>query len=105
MRPSIVSLLASSLFFLSCVAHAGACSQYNNVVGFVGLDNPNGSVYVSVAEHNNACNCSNIRFYDSNTDTDKALSILLAARFSDQRVRIDIADENDCDSGYRVYIQ
>jgi len=81
------------------------CVQNNNKVGLVGLDSPLGTVYAGVSEHDNKCGCASFRFTDANTDKDMALSILLAARMSQKKVRIDLLDSTNCDSAYRVYIE
>ncbi|TVZ37143.1 hypothetical protein P886_1484 [Alteromonadaceae bacterium 2753L.S.0a.02] len=98
-------IMLALLFGIPGVAIAGTCAQSNNKVGFVGLDSAGGAIYVDVSEHSNQCGCNYVRFYPENSDTDKVLSILLAARLTEKRVRIDINDSNSCNSGYRVYIQ
>ncbi|GAB1624098.1 hypothetical protein AAOGI_41480 [Agarivorans albus] len=96
--------------FLYLVFHAGFvnsaehCVQNYNTIGLVGLDNPNGSLFASVSGHNNGCGCNYVRFYSKNTDTDKALSILTAAKLANKKVRIDLSDKNNCNSAYRVYL-
>jgi len=97
-------VLVITLFIIPFYAF-GSCTQTDNSVGFVGLDNPDGSIYVDVAQHDGKCQCDYIRFYASNTDTDKVLSILLTARLSNNKVRIDILEEGNCNSGNRVYMQ
>lgn len=98
--------LCSTLFF-SQLAAAQGCTQNNNTVGFVGMDGKvgdSGMVFVSLSGHNNGCEASYVRFKASETDVDMALSILLAARMADKKVRIDLKDKNDKNSAYRVYI-
>lgn len=84
---------------------AGVCVQQHNNIGLMGLDNPNGAVYASLLNHDGKCGCNIVRFTTSNTKTDKALAILLAAKTSKQKVRVDFLNEGDCNSGYRVYLQ
>jgi len=84
---------------------ASACVQADNKVGLVGLDNSNSTVYVSTPVSNNGCNCTNFRFSKVNTDTSMALSLLLSAKISGKSVRIDLLDETNCNSAYRVYLQ
>lgn len=96
--------IAAGLLLQSGSAFA-ACVQTNNTVGLTGLDNNNGSVYAAVTSPGNQCGCGFVRFTPANTDTDKALSILLAAKLSNTQVRIDVLDENNCSTGYRVYLQ
>lgn len=87
------------------VSSAASCVQTGNSVGLTGLDNSNGSVYATITSSSNQCGCSSVRFASANTDTDKALSILLSAKLSQSLIRVDILDENNCDTGYRVYLQ
>lgn len=93
------------LIAFSAQSALAVCSQQWNKIGLVGLDSTNGNVYVGVTEHNNNCNCDGVRFKEVNADTDKALSVLLSAKMSEKKVRIDFLDANDCDSAHRVYIQ
>lgn len=81
-----------------------ACTQNNNSIGLVGLDHPSGTVYVNVIS-SGQCSCTTIRFKSENTDTKMALSILLAAKMADKKVRIDFLDANNCNSANRVYIE
>jgi len=83
-----------------------ACSQNNNeLTGLVGLDSSAGSVYAVTTSSSNECSCTAVRFSQVNTDTKMALSILVAAKMTNKKVRIDILDATDCNSGYRVYLQ
>jgi len=86
-------------------AIAGSCTQTNNKLGLVGLDDTNGRVFASLSNHNNKCECNHVRFYPDNADTDKALSILLIAKTTSKNVRVDFSTQGDCDSGWRVYLQ
>ncbi len=85
--------------------YAASCVQTDNTVGLTGLDNSNGSIYATITSTANQCSCGFVRFTTANTDADAALSVLLAAKLSDTQVRVDILDENNCSSGYRVYLQ
>ena len=97
------------LLIASVVAQASyavICAQTNNsLVGLMGLDSQSGSVYAKVASTTNECSCNEIRFVPSNTDTKMALSILLAAKLADKKVRIDLLNPSDCNTGFRVYVQ
>ncbi|GAA6167632.1 hypothetical protein [Sessilibacter corallicola] len=82
------------------------CAQYGNqLTGIIGLDSNNGSIYTNITSETNECSCREARFLPENTDTDKALSILLAARLSGKTVRIDFLEGQGCNSATRVYIQ
>lgn len=101
----IILLLGSFLF--SQIAAAQGCTQNYNTVGFVGMDGQvgdSGMLYVAVSGHNNGCNKNYFRFKASETDTDMALSILLAAKMAGKKVRIDLKNKDDRNSAYRVYI-
>ena len=82
-----------------------ACTQLNNTVGFMGLDSKTGDIYLEVAGHDNNCQCNSYRFKSTNTETNKVLSILMAARFAKQKLRIDIDVPGDCNTADRVYLQ
>ncbi|AQT59185.1 hypothetical protein [Cellvibrio sp. PSBB023] len=97
-----ITLLAASGMFSSMTL---ACTQNNNSIGMVGLDHPSGTVYVSVTSSSGQCSCSTIRFTSANTDTKMVLSILLAAKMAEKKVRIDFLDINNCNSANRVYVQ
>lgn len=101
----LLIVLTSIMIVAPSFASAGACTQTNNKVGFVGLDSSGGSIYVDVSEHSDQCGCNYVRFLPENADTDKVLSILLAARLAEKRVRIDINNSESCNTGYRVYLQ
>lgn len=102
MRLAFVSALLITAFS----AGAKECTQNNNVLsGLVGLDGSDGRVYTYLQSESNECGCKDARFMPNNADTEKALSILMAAKIADKKVRVDFKDENSCRSGYRVYIQ
>ena len=94
---AIILMISQSLYALNI------CTQTGNKITLLGRDN-NGSIYSSVTEHNNQCGCSSFRFKEINTDTQMALSILLSAKLSDNKIRVDLKDENDCNSAYQLYI-
>lgn len=81
------------------------CVQTSNTVTFTGLDASNGTIYATLKDGNNNCNCTAVRFKPENTNTEMALSILLAAKIAKNKVRIDLIDEKSCDSAYRVYLE
>lgn len=82
------------------------CAQYGNrLTGIIGLDSSNGVIYTNISSSTNECSCTQARFHPDNTDTDKALSILLAARLAEKTVRIDFLEGQGCNSATRVYIQ
>ena len=81
------------------------CVQTSNIVTFTGLDSSNGTIYAALKDGNNNCNCSSVRFKPENTNTEMALSILLAAKVAKNKVRIDLMDEKSCDTAYRFYLE
>lgn len=96
------------LFILSCVLSQvtyAACTQTgNSLSSLVGVGYA-GVIYANVTSVDNQCSCTTVRFYESNVDTNKVLSILLAAKFANKKVRVDFIDANDCDTADRVYIE
>lgn len=105
MKISVQIQFTCIAIFLSTASLAGTCSQtQNEIVGLVGLDSQTGTVYSSTVSSTNSCNCAHVRFKPENTDVDKALSILLAAKLSSTKVRVDLLSEGDCNSAYRVYL-
>lgn len=101
------ALVMATLFAVATLSQEAlaTCAQNNNKLGLVGLDSSNGIVYARVSDHDNACGCNEFRFMPDNTDTKMALSVLLSARVSSRRVRIDVLDPTNCNSAHRVYIQ
>lgn len=82
------------------------CVQTSNIVTFTGLDSSNGTIYyAALKDDNNNCNCSSVRFKPETTNTEMALSILLAAKVAKNKVRIDLMDEKSCDTAYRFYLE
>lgn len=74
----------------------------------VGLDSGgvDGLVYSGVSTSSTqTCNCTSVRFHPDRTNTDKALSILLAAKLAGKKVRVDLQEEGNCNTAYRVYMQ
>lgn len=103
----IKAFVFCSTFVFSQFAAAQGCTQNSNTIGMVGMDGKNGDsgmVYVSVSGHNNGCNKSYFRFKSSNTDVDMALSVLMAAKMANKKVRIDLINKDDKNSAFRVYI-
>lgn len=82
-----------------------ACTQDNNLIGLMGLDNSSGTIYMSVLSSSNQCSCTSVRFTAGNADTKMVLSILMAAKLAEKKVRVDLLDAKNCNSAYRVYIQ
>ncbi|UTM58314.1 hypothetical protein L4174_005590 [Photobacterium sp. CCB-ST2H9] len=96
-------LLACTVYSQASLAEI--CSQnYNELPGLVGLDSASGNIYATTRSNTNECSCSEVRFTKENTDTDTALSILLAAKMANKKVRVDLKDKNDCNTAYRVYV-
>lgn len=104
MTQILVRFTILSLVLFSSHVFAGSCEQSYNSVGFLGVDSSNGTIYVAVSGHNNKCNMSSFRFQEVNADTDKILSILMTAKISEKKVRIDLKDSTDPNSAYRVYM-
>ena len=102
LKKYLLIILLSVMFVNYTVA---GCVQNNNKLGLVGLDSSNGTIYAGVFDHDNACACNSFRFLAAKTDNKMALSVLLSAKMSGRRVRIDILDPADCNSAFRVYIQ
>lgn len=99
-------MVLSAVAMYSQVSFAEDCVQNNNILsGLVGLDSSVGTIYASVSSSSNECSCTNVRFTEANTDTNAALSILLAAKMAEKKVRIDLLDKTNCNTAYRVYIQ
>lgn len=93
------------LFVFSNLTYA-ACTQTDNKLGsLVGLDSQGGMVYANVSSVSNQCACSSVRFKPNNTDVKMALSVLLSAKMAEKEVRVDLLDEGDCNSAYRVYVE
>ncbi len=93
------------LLLLSFDTFAAGCTQNNNTLNnYVGVDNKAGNIYASLSNGNKTCSCSHARFKPENTNVEMALSILVAAKSANKKVRIDFLDENNCNSAYRVYI-
>jgi len=90
---------------LSQITNAATCAQTGNALELTGLDG-NGKVYVSVSEHNNECGCNAFRFTKDpvNDETAYFLDVLLAAKKDYRKVRIDLADDQDCNSANKVFI-
>lgn len=87
-------------------ASAQACTQKSNTVGLLGLDGSDGRIYVDVSGHDNGCGCNAFRFIPGATNNTKAaLGILLTARSSGKKVRIDLVEAANCNSASRVYLQ
>lgn len=105
-----MSLVQRTVFILCLSVAANVyslhCAQNNNqLTGLLGVIDSTGRLYVEVASVTKECGCDQIRFSSDNADTDKALSILLAAKVSSLNVRIDFLDSSDCDSAFKVYMQ
>ena len=85
---------------------AATCVQNDNTLsGLVGLDGSNGQVYAKIESTSSAhCGCTSVRFKHEFTDVNMALSLLLSAKIANQKVRIDLLNEGNCDSAFRVYI-
>lgn len=104
MKIIISKFLLLSLLVTVPYGEAASCVQNNNTVTFTGLDQSDGTLFAAVSGHDGGCGCDAIRFRPANIDTQKALAILLTAKTTNQKVRIDLA-QGDCDTGFRVYLQ
>ena len=105
-----MKLVALMILGLTSTTSYAICSQTDNQLsGLVGLDSSTGFVFASLKSEGNGCGCSHVRFKPQNTEVDMALSILMAAKVSSDKVRVDFKDSSEgvanCDSGYRVYLQ
>jgi hypothetical protein len=104
MKSIIKTILLSGLFAYSQASFSESCAQSNITLnGLVGLDYA-GNIYASTSSNNEKCSCTSVRFREGNTDIKAALSILLAAKMADKKVRIDLLDKTDCNTAARVYI-
>ena len=107
MKRGVRGLVLVCAVLFSGFTIAQGCAQQQNVVGFVGMDGVSGGkgqIFVTVSGHNNDCGYDYFRFRAANTDVDQALSILLAAKMANKKVRIDLIDKADRNTAYRVYI-
>ncbi|WP_319557765.1 hypothetical protein [Thiomicrorhabdus sp.] len=96
----------SVAFLAVCSTSAFAvCTQTNNTVALLGVEGNGGMVYAQLANHGNQCSCNYARFKSENIDTDKALSILTAAKLSGKTVRVDFNDLQTCEFVKKVYLQ
>ena len=103
---TIACMAFAAALALPQVASAQACTQNSNTVKLLGLDGGDGRIYVDVSGHDNGCGCNAFRFIPGATNTTKAaLAILLTARSSGKKVRIDLAEAANCNSASRVYLQ
>ncbi len=102
----VKTLLITLALSATQLSQAASCSQTGNVLTLTGHDGAS-TVYAGVAEHRNECGCVAFRFKTSNagTDLNKTLDVLIAAKINNRRVRIDISDENDCNSGLKAFIE
>lgn len=100
---------AMAVFLVSAVAgtaSAAKCVQNDNIIDMVGVDQSDGTIYAKRDGTAGNCGCASFRWYPvNNTHTGMILSVLLAAKLSGTPVRIDILDENNCNSAYRAYLQ
>ena len=95
-----------TVVFLGQNVFSSTCIQDKNKIKMVGLDSRQSTIYASVAESNNACGCRSFRFSEENTggNNKMALSILLTAKATGKLVRVDLLDESNCNSAFRVYL-
>ncbi|MBB5212002.1 hypothetical protein [Microbulbifer hydrolyticus] len=95
------------VLMLSRVVFAETCTQTENQLnGLVGVDSASGNlVYGSLVSEKNQCGCNFVRFKEQNADTQKSLSVLMAAKLARSTVRVDFQDSEDCNSGWRVYLE
>ena len=105
----IISFMYKILFFVAFVLFSDMASAYcaqnnNKLDGLVGVDSKDGMVYANLSSPTEECGCTSVRFKESNADTDKVLSILMTAKLSDKKVRVDLLDPEDCNSAQRVYL-
>lgn len=86
-------------------AYAARCQQTDiELVGTMGVTET-GAIYVTTRESNRQCGCNNMRFSPARANTDHVMSVLLAARLANKKVRIDLENASNCNTAYRVYIQ
>jgi len=105
MKPLAQFAFLSALIMCSPLSFAETCTQNNNTLnGLVGLDGSS-TIYASISSSSNECSCTSVRFSETNADTKIALSILLAAKMANKKVRIDLLDKTNCNTGYRVFVQ
>jgi len=93
-------LLYAKLSFATC-AQTG--NELHKLVGLDG-DGKSGQIYASLLSSHRQCGCDYVRFHPNNTDVDKVLGILLAAKMAGKAVRVDFIEPNACNSGFRVYV-
>lgn len=99
-------IFAFALIMLSATGATAACSQYNNTLsGLVGLDSGTGDLFAAVTSGSSECGCNNFRFKTNNVDTKMVLAVLMSAKSAGKQVRIDVLDQNNCNTAYKVYIE
>jgi hypothetical protein len=98
-------LVAFICVSFSSVALADSCVQNGiRLEGLMGVDG-NGNLFADTRRSNNQCNCRQVRFHQSRADLDQVLSVLIAAKLSEQPVRIDLQDGKNCNTAWRVYLE
>ncbi|WP_185979258.1 hypothetical protein [Thiomicrorhabdus sp.] len=101
-----MKLFLKIAFFLSLVLANNvyaACTQTGNSIGLMGLAG-SGQIYASLSSHDNQCACNQARFYSKNADLDMVLSILMSAKLSGKKVRIDFLNYGQCSDAFKVFI-
>ena len=98
-------LITFAMFGASNAFAKGGVQTKNKLPNLLGLDSASGTVYATVSSTQNQCNCKAVRFTPGRTNTEMALSILLAAKLSKKTVRVDLLEEGNCTSAYRVYLE
>jgi hypothetical protein len=115
------SLVLAAAAFVSAfggpaLAKAEMCVQEDQTVLAVGVDDHDGTIWVRTSGGAGTARTSypctgnanihySFRFKASSTDADAILSILLAAKLSGGKVRIDKSAAGDSDTAYRAYLQ
>ena len=110
-----LTAIFSAIILLAAVQNLYAdCVQTNNTVSMLGMDSANGDVYVKISGGDGGCSCIDFRFLkngngtDPGVDTSMAMSVLLTARETNQKVRIaahDAGTGGSCNTAFRVYLQ
>jgi hypothetical protein len=100
----LISVTAFLSFALVSSSVFAQCSQSNNEISLMGVESSK-VIYAELGSHSNECSCNHARFNVDDVDTDKVLSLLMSAKLSGNRVRIDFLDVQSCDGAVSVYLQ
>lgn len=96
-------VIGTFLSFLSISAFS-YCEQHGNALGKIGIEGFEVVAELEKTGTNYNCGCQSVRFSPDKTDVEKAMSIMLTAKLTNKKIRVDFSDGPECDEGKRVYI-